>query len=76
MTKGVNPEQKSKPVALEWVTHATGNEAYGEARALEQEHFVHSVLETMWKGKNIPRQRGPALRVEREHSVHHKRIPI
>ena len=46
MTNGVNPEQKSKPVALEWVTHATENEAYGGAPALEQEHIAHSEPET------------------------------
>ena len=40
------PEQKSKPVAPEWVTRATGNEAYGGAPALEQESNVHPELET------------------------------
>ena len=42
------PEQNSKPVAPEWVTHATENGAYAGAPALEQERNVHSELETTW----------------------------
>ena len=62
MTKGVNPEQKSKPVALERVTHATGNEAYRGAPALEEEYIAHSELETTWRETNPTPKRRPSLR--------------
>ena len=65
MANELYPEQNSKQIALEWVTHATENEAYGGAPALEQEQNVRSELETMRIIANPTPKKGSALGVER-----------
>ena len=74
MTNGVNPGQKSKPVALEWLTHATEYEAYGwGARPRVRTHCPFGARNDV-EGSESHTKEGPAPRVEREPRAQQKGI--